>query len=65
MSKHKTLINNLKSALVKSEKLDELGTTQAIERLNDVYHSLAIKNPKKAVKQLEQFTRQLVELFQD
>lgn len=65
MPKHKALITNLKSALVKSKKLDELGTAQAVEKLDDVYHSLAVKDPKKAAKQLEQFTRQLVELFQD
>ncbi|MEO8582102.1 MAG: hypothetical protein ABI425_06045 [Patescibacteria group bacterium] len=66
MSTDKALINQLKSALEdKSERLDELGTIQAIEKLKDVYHSLAVKDPKKACKQLEQFTRQLIELFQD
>lgn len=66
MSKHKHLIQTLKNALeVKSGRLDELGKARAIKELEKLHHSLTVKNHKRAKKQLEQFTRQLVELLQD
>ncbi|MGD9129525.1 MAG: hypothetical protein PVJ09_03505 [Candidatus Woesebacteria bacterium] len=66
MSKDKALINQLRSALEKkSGRLDELGLAQAMEKLKQISHSLTVKNHKKAARQLEQFTRQLIELFQD
>lgn len=65
MFNNKAQINQLMSALEKSGRLDKLEIAQAIEMLNGVYHFLAVKNQKRAVRQLEKFTRQLVQLFQD
>jgi hypothetical protein len=66
MSHDKSLTQVLKSALQGSGiRLNEPGLAQTIKGFEQLQHSLAVRNPKEAKRQLEKFTRRLVELLTD
>lgn len=64
MSKDKTLIIRLQSALESNERLDEFESSRAIGKLKQLQHSLSVKNHKRAQQELEEFTKTLVDIFQ-
>lgn len=65
MSKDKTLIIQLKSALVGNGRLDVSYTSDAVDTLKKVQHSLAVKDHKRACRLLEEFTQQLIVMFRN
>lgn len=64
MSKDQALIIRLQSALESNERLDASEASRALDKLKQLQHSLKVKNHKRAQQELEQFTRELVDIFQ-